>query len=49
MLYARRVRAVSTLLLLHARRMSIINAVTTLWERYVDAVGPLCAPFKFDI
>jgi len=35
------VRAVTTLQQLLARRRSVMDAVKTLWERRVDAVGTL--------
>ena len=40
-LYARRERAVNTLQLLLAPRTSVMDAIKTLWERRVDAVGTL--------
>jgi len=40
-LYARCVRAVSTLQQFLARRKSAMDAVKALWERRVDAVGTL--------
>jgi len=38
---ARAVSAVNTLQQLHARRRSVMDAMKTLWERRVDAVGML--------
>jgi len=38
-LYARYVRAVNTLHQLFARRRRAMEAIKTLWERRVDAVG----------
>ena len=38
---ARRLRAVNTLQQLLARCENVMNAVKTLWERRVDAVGTL--------
>jgi len=40
-LCARRERAVNTLQQLLARRISVMDAKRTLWERRVDAVGTL--------
>jgi len=54
-LYARCVRAVNTLQQLLARRRSVMDAIRTLCERRVDAVGTLRGRFvhaitgKFDV
>jgi len=40
-LCARRVRAVNTLQQLLARCVNVMDAVKTLWERRVDAVGTM--------
>jgi len=39
--WLRRVRAVNTLQQLHARHRRVTDAVKTLWERRVDAVGTM--------
>jgi len=40
-LYARRERAVNTLQQLLALRRSVVDAIKTMWERRVDAMGTL--------
>jgi len=48
-LCARRERAVKTLQKLLACRRSVMDAITTLWERRVDAVRTLCITGKCDV
>jgi len=54
-LCARRKRDVNTLQQLLAHRTRVMDAMKTLWERHVDAVGTLCGRCvhaitgKFDI
>jgi len=40
------VRAVQQLV---ARCRSVMDAVKTLWERYVDAVGTLCTRYNWQV
>ena len=48
-LCARRERAVKMLQKLLACRRSVMDAITTLWERRVDAVRTLCTRYYWQM